>query len=147
MIRLQTTDTLRKLLQRREPNVLGQPLQLHAHWLDKGANGDLPPRAAFVEAEVKHGSAGLAVDRRKKKKNQESLLFHRHQESRRSHRPVAVGPGVRAADELGDDGEHAGWTLVASASSQRLEQGGGNAEVGRTAREGHKGLVEVRGVE
>lgn len=43
---------------------------------------------------------------------------------------MAEGPGVRAADELGDDGEHAGWTLVASASSQRLEQGGRNAEVG-----------------
>lgn len=75
MIRLQTTDTLRKLLQRREPNVLGQPLQLHAHWLDKGANGDLPPRAAFVEAEVKHGSAGLAVDRRKKKKIRSLCYF------------------------------------------------------------------------
>lgn len=60
---------------------------------------------------------------------------------------MAEGPGVRAADELGDDGEHAGWTLVASVSSQRLEQRGGNAEVGQAISEGCKGLVEVRGVE
>lgn len=122
---------------------MGQPLQLHAHWLDKGANGDLPPRAALVEAEVKHRSAGLAGD----KDNQGPLLIHHHRESRRSHRPGEEGPGVRAADQLGDNGEHAGWPLVASASRHRLEQGGGNGEAGRTARKGRKGLVEVRGVE
>lgn len=73
MIQLQTIDTLRKLLQRWESNVLGQPLQLHVYWLDKRASGNLPPRAAFVEAEVKHVSTGLAVDRRGKN-IQESLI-------------------------------------------------------------------------
>lgn len=64
MIQLLTIDTLRKLLQSWESNVLGQSLQLHVHWLHKGANGNLPPRAALMEAEVKHLFTGLAVDRR-----------------------------------------------------------------------------------
>lgn len=47
-----------------------------------------------------------------------------------SYCPKVEVPGVRAADEFGHDGEHAGGTLGTSASSHRIELGGRNTEVG-----------------
>lgn len=76
MIRLQTIDPLRKLLQRQESNILGRSLQRHVYWLDKRASGNLPSRAAFVEAEVKHMSARLVVNRGEKKSGVVSFSSH-----------------------------------------------------------------------
>lgn len=104
-----------------------QPLQLHVYWLDKRASGNPPPRAALVEAQVKHVSARLVVDRREKIRGGFILSLSRIGSS---YCPEVEAPGVRAADEFGHDGEHAGWTLGTLASSHRIELGGRNTEGG-----------------